>query len=113
MLTEIHPKLPMRDKAVTLAYYANLGFAETGSEHYPDYLMVKKDQIQIHFFEFKKLNPRKKEKFSKSFERSCPYRWILILFSRSDWILVCFFCYDWISSFLCFGLIVPMNGGMT
>jgi catechol 2,3-dioxygenase-like lactoylglutathione lyase family enzyme len=56
MLTEIHPKLPMRDKDVTRAYYINqLGFHELGSVDYDGYLMLKKDQIEIHFFEFKAL----------------------------------------------------------
>jgi len=59
MLTEIHPKLPMRDKALTKDYYLNkLGFEENGDEDYEGYLMVQKDKIQIHFFEFKDLDPK-------------------------------------------------------
>ena len=59
MLTEIHPKLPMRDKKVTRAFYANnLGFKDFGSADYDGYLMIEKDQIQIHFFEFKTLDPK-------------------------------------------------------
>lgn len=59
MLTDIHPKLPMRDKAVTRHYYINkLGFKEFGSADYEGYLMVQKDKIQIHFFEFKELDPK-------------------------------------------------------
>jgi len=59
MLTGIHPKLPMRDKAITRAFYLNdLGFEEIGSADYDGYLMVEKDQVQIHFFEFKGLNPK-------------------------------------------------------
>lgn len=58
MLTQIHPKLPMRDKEITKDFYINqLGFLETGNEDYDGYLMVKKDEIEIHFFEFKDLNP--------------------------------------------------------
>ena len=58
MLTSIHPKLPMRNKAITKAYYLNqLGFEEFGSADFDGYLMVQKDQIQLHFFEFKDLNP--------------------------------------------------------
>lgn len=58
MLTSINPKLPMRDIAVTRNYYINqLGFAQAGGD-YPDYLMVKKDSIEIHFFLFKELNPK-------------------------------------------------------
>jgi len=59
MLTEIHPKLPMRNKAVTRDYYIkSLGFKEFGKVDYDGYLMVQKDHIQIHFFEFKELDPK-------------------------------------------------------
>ena len=59
MLTDINPKLPMRNKDVTRDYYINqLGFLEFGSSDYDGYLMVKKDNIQIHFFEFKDLDPK-------------------------------------------------------
>jgi catechol 2,3-dioxygenase-like lactoylglutathione lyase family enzyme len=58
MLTNIHPKLPMRDKAATRAFYIDqLGFAAAGSADYDGYLMLKKDGIEIHFFEFKTLDP--------------------------------------------------------
>lgn len=58
MLKEIHPKLPMRNKAVTRDFYLNkLGFQEFGSADYDGYLMVEKDLIQIHFFEFQELDP--------------------------------------------------------
>lgn len=53
MLTEINPKLPMRDKTITKAYYINkLGFQVFGNNEFDGYLMVHKDNIQIHFFEF-------------------------------------------------------------
>ena len=59
MLTDIHPKLPMRDKVATKAFYVDkLGFQQFGSADYDGYLMVQKDNIQIHFFEFKALNPK-------------------------------------------------------
>jgi len=59
MLTNINPKLPMRDKAATKDFYLNkLGFQEFGSADYSEYLMVEKDNIQIHFFEFKELDPK-------------------------------------------------------
>ena len=59
MLTEIHPKLPMRDKMVTRDFYLNkLDFLEFGSADFDGYLMVEKDNIQIHFFEFKELDPK-------------------------------------------------------
>ncbi|TLP80727.1 bleomycin resistance protein [Maribacter sp. ACAM166] len=57
MLVSINPKLPMRNKAVTRDYYINfLGFNEFGTTDYPEYLMVEKDNIQIHFFLFKGLD---------------------------------------------------------
>jgi catechol 2,3-dioxygenase-like lactoylglutathione lyase family enzyme len=59
MLTDIHPKLPMRDKTITRDYYVNtLGFQELGSADFEGYLMLEKDNIQIHFFEFKELDPK-------------------------------------------------------
>ena len=59
MLSSIHPKLPMRDKNATKDYYVNrLGFNVFGHADYPDYLMLERDQIQIHFFLFKELDPK-------------------------------------------------------
>ncbi len=59
MLTSINPKLPMRNKAATRHFYINqLGFHEFGSADYDGYLMVEKENIQIHFFEFKELDPK-------------------------------------------------------
>ncbi|WDF69634.1 VOC family protein [Sphingobacterium oryzagri] len=56
MLTTIIPKLPMRDKAATKAFYIDrLGFTEIAD--YGDYLLVRKDHIDIHFFMFKALDP--------------------------------------------------------
>lgn len=58
MWQKIIPKLPMRDKEVTKNFYLNkLGFTEVGD--WGDYLMVSKDEIEIHFFLFKDLNPKK------------------------------------------------------
>lgn len=55
MLTQINPKLPMRDRAVTKSYYQKLlGFQL--SDDYDHYLIIYKDNIEIHFFEFKNLN---------------------------------------------------------
>jgi len=59
MLTEINPKLPMRDKNVTKEFYLNkLGFKEFGTADFDDYLMVERDRIQIHFFEFNELESK-------------------------------------------------------
>jgi len=80
MLTAIHPKLPMRDKAVTREYYINkLGFQEYGSEDYEGYLMVQKNAIQLHFFEFKTLDPT--ENYGQVYIRTddirALYQWLL------------------------------------
>jgi hypothetical protein len=57
MLTDINPKLPMRNKTATKKYYIeNMGFEEFGNTDYNGYLMIQKDKIQIHFFEFKELD---------------------------------------------------------
>ncbi len=57
MLTDINPKLPMRNIATTKDFYINqLGFEEIGD--YGDYLLVKKDKIELHFFAFKNLDPK-------------------------------------------------------
>ncbi len=57
MLTDINPKLPMRDKTATKEFYLNkLGFSEIAD--YGDYLLIRKDNIEIHFFEFKDLDPK-------------------------------------------------------
>ena len=58
MLTGIIPKLPMRNKMVTQNYYLNkLGFKDIGSDDFDQYLIVEKDNLEIHFFEFKTLDP--------------------------------------------------------
>jgi hypothetical protein len=59
MLTHVNPKLPMRDKTATKEFYIDkLGFRNLGSSDYKEYLMVQKDNIEIHFFEFKDLDPK-------------------------------------------------------
>ena len=56
MLKDIIPKLPMRNKMLTKEFYLNQLSFELISD-YGDYILIKKDQIEIHFFEFKTLNP--------------------------------------------------------
>lgn len=59
MLTDINPKIPMRDKKKTRDFYVNkLDFYEVGNADYEGYLMIQKDNIQIHFFEFKELETK-------------------------------------------------------
>ena len=49
----------MRNKAITKDFYLNkLDFQVFGSADYDGYLMVQKDSIEIHFFEFKELDPK-------------------------------------------------------
>jgi hypothetical protein len=68
MLTAIHPKLPMRSKAATKDYFVTkLGFTQLGSADYPEYLMVQKDNIEIHFFLFKELD--RKENYGQVYIR--------------------------------------------
>ncbi len=56
MLTAVHPKLPMRDKATTRAYYVDqLGFKIIGDHEH--YLIAVREGVQLHFFLFKDLDP--------------------------------------------------------
>jgi Glyoxalase-like domain len=55
VLQLICPKLPSRDIKNTKKYYINdLHFVEEAD--YGNYLIVSKDDVEIHFFEFKDLN---------------------------------------------------------
>jgi catechol 2,3-dioxygenase-like lactoylglutathione lyase family enzyme len=59
MLTNVNPKMPMRNKSATKDFYINkLGFRNVGTSDYDGYLMVEKDNIEIHFFEFKELESK-------------------------------------------------------
>ncbi len=58
MLTFIIPKLPMRSKAATKDFYlTQLGFTDIGASDFEGYLLIKKENIEIHFFEFNGLDP--------------------------------------------------------
>lgn len=60
MLSAIHPKLPMRNKAITRNFYLEkLGFQIFGNGDFDGYLMIEKEKIQIHFFEYQDLDPLK------------------------------------------------------
>ncbi len=60
MLTSVNPKLPMRNKKITKSFYIDkLGFCEFGNADFADYLMVEKDNVQVHFFLFQELDPSK------------------------------------------------------
>jgi uncharacterized glyoxalase superfamily protein PhnB len=57
MMQSVCPKLPMRDKNLTLKYYVEqLGFQPAGSLSYPDYLMLCKEGVELHFFLFQDLD---------------------------------------------------------
>jgi uncharacterized glyoxalase superfamily protein PhnB len=48
----------MRNKTITRQYYiSQLGFSDIGAADYDGYLMLAKDNIEIHFFSFEALNP--------------------------------------------------------
>lgn len=57
MFTQICPKLPMRNKQTTLDYYARLGFSESGAVGLSEYAIVERDGLELHFFEFRDLDP--------------------------------------------------------
>lgn len=58
-LTAIHPKLPMRNKTLTKDFYLHkLGFSLCGTADYEGYLMLKKDDIEIHFLNSKNFHPK-------------------------------------------------------
>ncbi|MDF2158337.1 VOC family protein [Algoriphagus sp. CAU 1675] len=59
MYIAVNPKLPMRDKSITQDFYVGLlGFKTLGSGNFPEYLMLEKDQIELHFFLFRDLDPQ-------------------------------------------------------
>jgi hypothetical protein len=58
MLEKMIPKLPMRNKAVTKEFYlSQLSFIDIGSANFDGYLLMQKDAVEIHFFEFRELDP--------------------------------------------------------
>lgn len=79
MFTAICPKLPMRSKSVTRAYYVNgLGFAEFGAD-VPEYLMLSRDGIELHFFLFPKLDPKLTygQVYIRTIDIDGLYRWVI------------------------------------
>ena len=53
----IIPRLPSRDLQATRNFYVDqLKFTKVGAD-YPEYLMVARDGMELHFFLFKELNP--------------------------------------------------------
>jgi catechol 2,3-dioxygenase-like lactoylglutathione lyase family enzyme len=57
MITAIIPKLPMRDLKRTREYYTSqLNFIVVAE--FGNYLIVRKENLEIHFFEFIELDPK-------------------------------------------------------
>lgn len=68
MMTTVIPKLPMINKENTRQFYLNfLECTDIGTEDFNGYLIVKKENIEIHFFEFKNLE--KKENYGQIYIR--------------------------------------------
>ncbi|KPM47377.1 bleomycin resistance protein [Jiulongibacter sediminis] len=60
MISSVVPKIPFIEKEETLNYYSEgLGF-ELLSD-WGDYLIMKKEGAELHFFHFPKLKPRKSD----------------------------------------------------
>jgi catechol 2,3-dioxygenase-like lactoylglutathione lyase family enzyme len=55
------PKLPMRDLRLTQSYYEQLGFRKLGLADFPEYLMMKMDELELHFFLHPTLDPREND----------------------------------------------------
>ena len=49
----------MRDQSITKEFYVKkLGFQQLGNADFEGYLMIRKDDIQIHFFKFEELDSK-------------------------------------------------------
>ena len=60
MLTKVIPKLPFIDKQKTIDFYVNqMGFSLLSD--YGDYILLSCDTIEIHFFSFPTLIPKKSD----------------------------------------------------
>lgn len=59
VLEQAVPILPARDLSKTAAFYEQkLGFKRSGAV-YPDYLIISRDNIYLHFFLHQELDPTK------------------------------------------------------
>lgn len=59
MITSVIPKLPFIDKQKTIDFYVLLGF--TLQADYTDYVIMRSDHIELHFFSFPTLQPGKSD----------------------------------------------------
>lgn len=58
MITQICPKLPMRNKQLTRQFYVEyLGFTDISASDYPDYILLSRDGLELHFFLHPALDP--------------------------------------------------------
>lgn len=79
MFTAVCPKLPMRSKATTYAYYVDrLGFTGFGPD-LPDYLMVERDGIELHFFLVPRLDAKLTygQVYIRTIDVDGWYRWVI------------------------------------
>lgn len=58
MLKTTAPILPARDFDQTAAFYARIGFRETGRWEDMGYLILVMDQVELHFFGHPELDPQ-------------------------------------------------------
>ncbi|SFC24542.1 hypothetical protein SAMN05421780_1043 [Flexibacter flexilis DSM 6793] len=80
MLTNICPKLPMRNLDITQDFYVNkLGFENIGAADYEGYLILKKDDIEIHLFEFQELDPKNNygQVYIRTTDIETLYQWLV------------------------------------
>lgn len=47
----------MRNKSATRDFYTHIGFEDIGTADFEDYLIMKRDNVEIHFFMFNSLDP--------------------------------------------------------
>lgn len=59
MITSVIPKLPFIDKQQTIDFYMKLGFAVAAD--YEDYVVMRSDHTELHFFSFPALQPVKSD----------------------------------------------------
>ncbi len=58
VLSAVCPKLPMRNKLITRQFYLDfLGFEDISAFDYPNYLIVARDGLELHFFLHSSLDP--------------------------------------------------------
>lgn len=67
VLLQVHPKLPMRDAHLTCRFYVEkLGFSLLSD--YGSYLILRRDAVELHFFEHKTLDP--KQNYGQAYVRT-------------------------------------------